>query len=188
MELLSVVLARSALLFEVDSLDPFGRLSAVEALAQIKERYGFAIVPQKPGESTTEKGAEFLSGRMGDTVIDRLTLFHNGIVVDTRSSTEESEKIADDFVGKARDILGSRVRVERRHLASQITFRSQLVLSRMNPVIEEICEEIQRTVGAGLKQEFTRTLPKLVLLQRSFQLKDAQMLHSLRTLIFRERH
>jgi hypothetical protein len=24
----------------------------------------------------------------------------------------------------------------------------------MNPVIEEICEEIQRTVGAGLKQEF----------------------------------
>lgn len=155
MELLSIVLARASLLCETGSLDPFGRMSSAEVFTQIKDRYSFVFVPQRSGENADpDKGIEFGSGRLGEIVIDKLTVFTNGIVVDTRSSTDNSEAIASDLLAIATELLGSKVVVERRHFANQITFRSQMNLAKMNPVLSEICEDIERSMAVDFKQSF----------------------------------
>lgn len=154
MELLSITLARAALLFEVDSLDPFGKMSAAESVIQIRDRYGFAFTPERSKQTAPDKGAEFSSGRMGETVIDKLTLFSNGIVVDTRSSTDAAEAVAADIMSAAKDLLGSKVVVERRYVVSQVTFRSNMKLATINAVLDEICSEVERYLSANLRQQF----------------------------------
>ena len=154
MELVSVILARSALLLEVDSLDPFGRRSASEAIKEIQDRYSFVLAPQGLVDINSEKGAEFSSGRWQDIVIDRLTLFRGGIVVDTRSSTQNSDRVAEDLVEASKELLGSTAQISRRHVVSQFTFRSQMVLQSMNPVLTEISEKIMEVVSASMGQPF----------------------------------
>jgi hypothetical protein len=154
MELLSIVTARSIFLFEVDSLDPLGSRSAAEVVAELRSRYSFAVVPDSLNNIDNNKGAEFSSGRLKDIVIDKLTLFSNGIVVDTRSSTENAEAIANDLLEVSRETLGSRAIVGRKHFVSQITFKSTMQLSRMNPILSEISEQIKQSLGSSMHQEY----------------------------------
>lgn len=155
MELVSVTLSRAIFLFDLDSLNPFGKMSAAEVTAEMIKRYQFAQSPQALPEITMEKGAEFLSGRFGEVVIDKLTMYPNGLVVDTRQSTEESEMVAQDILDAARDQLGSVVSVGRKHFVSQVTFRSDMKLAAINPVVSEISVQVADFLRLGLKQEFT---------------------------------
>jgi hypothetical protein len=152
MEITSIVLARAIYIFELGSLDPFGRMSASESILTLRERYGFVSSPKTPGDVNLEKGAEFSSGRMGDIVIDKLTLFPNGIMVDTRSSTDESEKVASDILEKARQDLASTVRISRKHYVSQLTFRSEMHLASLNPVLKSIAERVSKSLSDDLLQ------------------------------------
>lgn len=154
MELLSIILARAIYLLEVDSLDPFGKQTDAESAATLKDRYSFARFPESIAEITVEKGAEFSSGRLGGIAIDKLVLYPSGIMVDTRSSTDDAEKVAQDLIDAARDLLGARVTVERKHLVSQFTFRSQMRLGKMNAVLDEIAEHIEKSLSLSLKQPF----------------------------------
>jgi hypothetical protein len=154
MELLSIVTARSIFLFEVDSLDPFGRRSAAETVTELRNRYKFAFAPDSLNNLDNNKGAEFGSGRLGDIVIDKLTLFSNGIVVDTRSSTENAESVANDLLEVSRELLGSKAIVGRKHFVSQITFKSKMQMSRMNPILAEISQQIKLSLGSSMHQEY----------------------------------
>jgi hypothetical protein len=154
MELLSTIIARAVYIFELDSLNPFGKYNASEAFLALQGRYSFAQGPTGIPEITLEKGADFLSGRLGSIAIDRLQLYPNGILVDTRSSTKDSESIADDLIQTARELLGSRVSVERKHFVSQITFRSDMQLGKMNPVLGEITKYMEDSLSDNLKQGF----------------------------------
>jgi|SRR5450432_83266 hypothetical protein len=154
MELLSTLLARSVFIFELDALNPFGKYNASEAFEALQSRYSFAKTPQGVPEITLEKAAEFVSGRLGEIAIDRLQMYPNGILVDTRSSTKDSEFIADDIIQTARELLGSLVVAERKHFVSQITYRSQMRLEKMNPVLAEIATYIEDSLSDSLKQGF----------------------------------
>jgi hypothetical protein len=155
MEFISTVLARSAFLVEIEALDPFGKRTAAEAVAEIKQRYNFAFIPEAGRSIDNDKGLEFSSGRLKDVVIDKLTIFQNGIVVDTRSTTENAESVASDFIAACKEALGAKVGVERKHVTSQVTFRSDFKLTEMNPVLQEICEAINLFVSTGMKQAYT---------------------------------
>ena len=135
MEVTHIILARSIFLFELASLNPVGRKTAAENNQQLQARYGFAGYPQSLSEITGDKGAEFLSGRMGNIAIDKVTLYHNGIVVDTRSSTEDSEKVAIDILEEAQRVLDSKVTVTRKQFVSQFVFRSEMKLEKLSPVL-----------------------------------------------------
>jgi hypothetical protein len=154
MELISVLLSRAVFLLELDALNPFGRMTPAETMAELSNRYGFAQMPQSIPEITNEKGAECLSGRMGDIAIDKLTLYPNGLVVDTRGSTEDSEKVAQDIIDIAHERLGSKISVGRKHYVSQVTFRSKMRLANMNPVIGEMMGQMKEFLSSGLKQDF----------------------------------
>jgi hypothetical protein len=104
MELLSILLGPAIGFVELSSMNPFGKQTDAESAAILKDRYNFATTPKSFGEVTVEKGAEFLSGRLGTIAIDKLVLYPNGIVVDTRSSTDDAEKVMQDLIDGARDI------------------------------------------------------------------------------------
>src|ERR1700690_910099 len=98
MELIAINLARVSAFLELLSLDPKGRATVPEGLAGFGSRYAFAKVPQSLADLDFQKGALFAAGRFEDIAIDQVQLFHNGIAVDTRSSTENSFRILEDII------------------------------------------------------------------------------------------
>jgi hypothetical protein len=154
MELVAISLARVVSFLEVLSLDPFGRNSSLDVFRNIGSRYSFAQVPQTFAEIDFQKGVELSSGKCNGINVDKLTVYHNGIVVDTRTSTEESEKVLHDVLDLARDLFGAEVKSSRRVFWSQLVFRSNIRLALIHPAIEKIVARLTASVSTDLKHPY----------------------------------
>jgi hypothetical protein len=154
MEVISTITARAIFMFELDALNPVGRKTPAESNQLLQARYGFVNYPKSLSDVTADKGAEFLSGRMGDIAIEKVTLFHNGIVVDTRSSTENSENVLLDILDQAQKTLGSKVIVTRKHFVSQFVFKSAMRFEKLNPVLTKIGKVVGEELSRGLRQPY----------------------------------
>lgn len=154
MELVSIALARIVAFLEVEALDPFGKTSTSEAISSLRERYLFSQVPRSFAEIDFSKGVELAEGRMGDLVIDKITLYTNGIMIDTRSSTEDSESVLLDLLNTAKEVFGATVQPARKHFVSQIVFRSEIRLAALNPILQNFADRMAKAVSSDLQQTF----------------------------------
>lgn len=105
MKLLNVSLARSIWLFPTEELNPFG-IDMVPVLAAVKERYSFQKFPQKTEEIYNPKdGIRFGDGAFkvdgGAIAIRELSVYGDGIVVETYSSTKASDAFIADLLSFA---------------------------------------------------------------------------------------
>src|ERR1700693_2259305 len=142
MNLSSISLARATVLIEAEALDPKGRAFLPEILQTFGKKYTFAKVPQKFEDIDPQKGIKFEMGKSGDVVIDSLTIFRDGLVVDTRSSTEDSESVALDLISFAEQAFGATVKPTRKLLVSQLVFTSALNLSLLHPALEGMAKKV----------------------------------------------
>jgi hypothetical protein len=100
MKLISVDSARTTWLFPLSELNPNGR-SLTQAFIDLKERYNFKKAPAHSLDFDPEaKGLVFNQGdfvnRDGISVIVKLTIFTDGVVSDSWSSTRDSEELLED--------------------------------------------------------------------------------------------
>jgi hypothetical protein len=154
MELLAIALARAAAFIEVQTWDPFGKATTLEAVQKLAEQYTFAVIPGKFADIDFQKGIELSGGRFGDIVIDKLSIFINGILIDTRSSTEDAERVLYDLLEIARKVFGAVVRPQRMYFVSQLIFRSPLRLGLLNPVLQKVADRLSESVSADMRHSF----------------------------------
>ena len=154
MKLVSVALARVIAMVQFDEWDPFGRTLTFEAISNVASRYSFAKVPTKPEELDLQKGVELVEGRFDDVRIDKVTIYINGIAVDTRSSTDDSERVLNDIFQLASDAFGAAINPARKSFASQLIFRSEMRLATLNPVLPRIADLLTERASANLKHPF----------------------------------
>jgi hypothetical protein len=142
MKLLSVQRARSILLINLVDLNPHGR-NVFSLIAPVIEKYKFVQFPTKPEELDLSKGINFVGGSFqkdpkNDIAID-LTIFNDGFLADTRSSTEDSDSFLDDFLSwiagefglvPYKEILRSRAYV------SELWVKTDKSLNALNPKLE----------------------------------------------------
>ena len=152
MELISINLARLVSFLEVQALDPFGRTSELGVFNNVGSRYSFSKVPQTFAEIDLTKGVELIAGKLGDINIDKLAFYPKGIVIDTRSSTDDCLKVLHDLLSQARELFGATITPSRQNLVSQIVFRSSLRLSLLNPLLQPVADQIEAAVSDGLRQ------------------------------------
>src|SRR5262245_56703606 len=111
MKLLHVKQARAVWLFDINDLNPRGEDFAEGAIQFIRDRYSFNSGPDYrdvASKAGTPNGIslEFKRGRFqaetGASIeITNLNIHSDGIVVDTVSSTHESERFAADLLESA---------------------------------------------------------------------------------------
>src|SRR5579864_4093748 len=105
MQLLSVGLARSIWLFDVNELNPTGKSIFPDILTWLGERYAFQTFPKSIGEIDTEKkgyifkNGHFESGAGG--IMVNFSFFSDGVVAETRASTEKTDSFLDDLLHAA---------------------------------------------------------------------------------------
>lgn len=179
MELISITLARVVAMVQIQEWDPFGKALSLEAVAAACKRYSFAKSPTKLEDLEPQKGIELSEGRLGEIRIDRVNVFPNGIVIDTRSSTENSEKVLDDILALAHEVLGATINPVRRSFASQFIFRSQMHLAALNPVLPRIAGVLSERASADLKHPFSFEPTAILLNVDSSQIKTAPVMFSI---------
>jgi hypothetical protein len=129
MELIGIELAKVVSLFFVSrpsGQPPLGRMGVA-----LTERYNFAIHPTTIEQMVAEK-IEFGQGAFGETRIDLLEVFQDGIVVTAKSPTEGIEAFMDDLVSWGIKEFGL-VKVETQSI--NLAYESHLLIKSDKPIL-----------------------------------------------------
>jgi hypothetical protein len=151
MQLVSIHLARVTALLEIESLDPKGRRTVPNSMEALHTRYAFSRFPKTIEEMDFQKGVSMTAGTLGDIAIDQIVFYHNGLVIDTRSSTDNAIAVLHDLLQHSKEISGATVVPIRQILTSQIVFTSDLKLSFLNPLLGPLAKRLGSSSSAAFE-------------------------------------
>lgn len=153
MEISSILLARAMAWVEPVDLNQNGSVYYPDLVKALVARYNFLKVPQKPEDFDESKGVVFAGGKLGNVVIEQLIIYTFGIVLDTRVSTQESQRLLDEAFTWGSKELGLTYKpgmVRRWQYGSQVTFRSAARLDSRSPfqqLAENVSKEVKKVTG-----------------------------------------
>jgi hypothetical protein len=141
-------------------LNPTGKVSYPDLVEALVARYKFQKFPEKADDFDETKGVVFTEGKSGNTVIERLTIYAYGILVDTRVSTSESKRLLEEALDWGTKDLGLAYKpVTRWQFASQVTFHSKVPLAAANSALQLLTQGVARgisdTIGEKLDYDVT---------------------------------
>ena len=150
MDLTSIVLARAMAWIEPMDLNPKGVIFYPDLTKALVARYNFQKFPQKLEDFDESKGVIFGAGRLGNSIIEQLMFYTYGIVLDTRSSTQESKRLLEEGFQWASGELGLAYTpgmVKRWQFLSQVTFRTNVPMTGVSPAFRRLAEEVTKNVA-----------------------------------------
>jgi hypothetical protein len=152
MQLAAIIKARTLAFIEIDGLNKHGKIRLADLVSPIVSRYDFKSYPAKLEDFDVEgKGIEFLSGRLGDIVIDQFKIYSGLIFVETLSSTEDSRKVILDMLQWGKEDMGMTVddrTIRQWAFVSHVTFFSEVSLLRdMSSPLGKLAEKTGRFVS-----------------------------------------
>ncbi len=149
MQISAIVLARFVAFIEAVDLNPRGHVYFPEVVPPLVDRYGFSKFPQKLEEFDETKGVLFEGGRFNNVTIHRVQVFTNLLVVETASSTSDSEKILEDalvWTSKTFGLLYRPGMIKRKAHVSQLTFYSDSILPKLHPALLKVAQKLSTRV------------------------------------------
>jgi hypothetical protein len=138
MRIEAVITARLLAFVELASLNPKGHVFFPRIIGPVVERFSFQKYPCKPEDFDESKGVEFLDGHFDGINVSKLTIYHNGFLVDTQSSSDDSEKILLDTLEWARGEFGitfnPNMIYRRRYLSDLVVQTDAPILAAFEPL------------------------------------------------------
>jgi hypothetical protein len=97
--------------------------------------------------------------------VDKLTIFGGGFVVETRSSTDDSEAFLQDMFAWAKEQFGIRYGPEtiaRKGYVNQVVFHSDVpILGQLSGSLSSLAKKVGQAVGAREKQPIDYELTQI---------------------------
>lgn len=156
MKLLSIALARSVWLFPFGDLNPRGK-ALMPMLMPLVERYRFIKFPQKPEELVKVDRFEFNDGTYktneGNEIVVSLIVYNDGLIVDSRSSTNDCDAFLHDLLtwgAKNYGLLPYEKITRQKLYASTVYVCMEPPLSHINPAIKTFTDKLaNHDIGYG---------------------------------------
>ena len=167
MKVSAITLARFVAFVEPVDLNPRGHIYLPEMIPALVARYGFLKVPEKLEDFDESKGVKFEAGRIGNVTIQSLQLFTQAIVVETASSTTDSERVLVEALEWGADNFGLVYRpgmITRRGYVSQLTFHSDAIMGKIHPGLWRLSERLTRRVQQFAGQSLTYQPSQIVIM------------------------
>jgi hypothetical protein len=155
MQLLAISLARLTALTDIYEWNPQNKVSSREFSQAFVERYEFLKSQQTIEEYDLQKGVIYQGGMFGSIEIHSVTFFTKGIVIDTRSSTENAEKFLSDAAEWAEQFFGiehSPNRISRKIFLSELSFYSDVPFALLNPKLTALVTRLGEVVSSYLRE------------------------------------
>lgn len=160
MELLSVQRARSIWLFDAYDLNPRGKNLGANLIDWLKETYHFSRVPTSLTDLDETKALYYAGGQFrahGEPIDVELRIYTDGIVGDTRSSTDDTDAFLSHVLQSAAKEFNLPYKpeiVRRKLYVSEMTVRCIRHLAIVNPKLTEFTGKLTHAVGAKSPLEF----------------------------------
>jgi|SRR3984885_12285146 hypothetical protein len=157
MKILYVGLARSIWLFDFNLLNPKG-LNLQGVLVAIGKRYQFAKIPASVIDVDERKGLPFKAGSFinskGNPLLVTFTIFADGFVAETTSSTDDSTEFLVELTGWLKEEFGLTVPANVKKIwVSQIDYESDVSLANLNPQLERIIKFLKTRVKPSVEKD-----------------------------------
>ena len=157
MQLSGVTLARVLAFIELTDLNPKGTLYYPDLVQALVEKLRFMKYPQTIEEFDEQKGVEFAGGTWAGISVEKTTLYNNGILLDTRSSTDDSERILGELLEWATGQFKLHYRPEmirRKAYVSNFTFNSDLPLLCPTTALTRLSRDLAKGVEESRSTQF----------------------------------
>ena len=155
MKLLAISLARVTAFTDIYEWNPQNRIPFHEFSKAFVKRYGFLKSPQTLEEYDLQKGTVYGAGQLNTITIDTVTLFMKGIVIDTRSSTDNAEHFLMDLAEWAEELFQiehSPERMRRKVFLSELSFYSEAFLRLLNPKLQQLTARLDEVVSSYARE------------------------------------
>jgi len=152
MQLSAIGLSRVIALFELAEMNPKGRIFLPSLISPLVNRFNFQKKPGSFEEFDLVKGVTFELGHFGDTTITKLSFFNDGISLDTRSSTQESQQVVFSILEWLSSEYGMNYNpalIKRWVYVTNLTFYSDADLTLLNPVMAYACQRLSELAAAA---------------------------------------
>lgn len=154
MELLNIVRARSVWLFDITDLNPRGKNVEEDLIVWLKDAYSFSKAPSSPQDLDESKALVFTGGNFqarDEYFINvELRIYSDGVIADTRSSTEDSDAFLKDVlesVTKEFHLSYSPEIIRKKLYTSEVNVRTKCNLNRLNPKLTELNQKFGTMIG-----------------------------------------
>jgi hypothetical protein len=153
MELLSVGVARSLWFVDVREMNPRGREFRTGLFSVLSEKYDFAKSPYDDNNETPNTkespGYKFIDGSFvnpeGIEVMVNLTIFDDGLLAETRSSTDDADAFLDEVVQLAVDefwLIFKPEMITRKVYVSELYVSPSRPLSDLNRKLDQMAARL----------------------------------------------
>jgi hypothetical protein len=95
------ILVSQAIRFFAETGPVLERRSPVPLINGIREKYGFVQVPQTVAELDFKNGVNFLQGYYKGKIIDKLSVYENGLLCEARENTALSDELMSELLAWA---------------------------------------------------------------------------------------
>ena len=163
MKVFSVVAARSTWLFDLADLNPKGKSLFPEIIEWLKDTYNFKETPDPAMLPTAENrnGLPFKRGEYQareEVFVDvEVTLFNDGLVANSSSSTEDTDKFLENLTSTAAtefSLTFDPQIVRRRLYMSELNVRLDNPLSNLNPRLTQFAEKLSSMTRSVITSDF----------------------------------
>ncbi len=159
MELVSVQRARSIWLLDSYDLNPRGKNIGTKLIDWLKHTYQFTKVPAGMTDLDDTKalyysGGHFKTGR--ESIDVELRIYNDGVVGDTRSSTEDTDLFLLDVLASAAKEFSLPYKheiVRKKLYVSEMTVRTAKALSTLTPTLAEFARKLGLATGSAAVPE-----------------------------------
>lgn len=150
MQVLAVWEARAIAFFDLDELNPGGKVFFPNVLGELVQRFQFQKFPRTPEQMDESKGIEFFDGNWNGTNVSKLTIYFNGILLQTQSSTADAQRIVDEALRWASEHFGLHYKPEmilNWKFLSGLTFTSEAPILEASSAVSKLAKGISQAVS-----------------------------------------
>jgi hypothetical protein len=155
LQLSAIMLARVLGFVETFDLSPRGSIFLPDVVPEIVKRYGFQKFPKILEEFDESKGVEFLEGKFGNKVIQKLVIWNTLLVLETRSNTSDSKQILEAMLTWGVEKFGLNYKpgmIKRFAYVSNVTFYSDAPILSVSPALSNLAAKVS-ALATGIWQE-----------------------------------
>jgi hypothetical protein len=150
MQLKAILLARAIALFDINELNPGGKVFFPNVVGELVERFQFQTFPKTPEQFDETKGVEFLDGHWDGINVTKMTIYFNGILLETQSSTDDSKRIIDEALRWATERFGLRYEpdmITHWKFLNAFSFTTDAPILEAHTAVTKLANGISRAMG-----------------------------------------
>lgn len=150
MKISAIELSRVLAFVDLNDLTPFGSISLTKIAPRLVDRLEFSSFPKTIEQFDESKGIVFEDGLWNGIPIQMMTIYNNGIMMDTRKGTDASLRVVKEFFDWAVIEFGLAVPeygIQKTRFLSRFTFFSEALAALGGHPIQRLAESLSQRVG-----------------------------------------